>query len=220
MSVDELSRNLVAYRAVFEMAQHGVVLCDPGGRIQAWNGTPGTLTGRRAEEAIGKDLAWLDRKDQAPWMLDAVDRATWGEAVVHVGWRCRATGRATAVRPTARAEGRRGRAVRVRRGIWCTTAVKSANDASRGPRRCSTGLSAALPSGSPPRSPLRYTWVPVGVAVLGGAAGGDAPGRDDADLYPAEAAARLTAFSERSSIALAACAPSQVGVTRSAATTT
>ncbi|MGZ6643632.1 MAG: PAS domain-containing protein [Solirubrobacteraceae bacterium] len=196
MTVDELSRNLVAYRAVFEMAQHGVVLCDPEGRIEAWNGSAASLTGRRAEEAIGQDLAWLHRQDEAPWMPDAVERATRGEAVVHAGWRRRADGSRYWCEAALHAlRDDDGELCGFAEAFGDTTAVKSANDALReAPALFDRALRSAPIGLATQDADLRYTWVPVGVAALGGAAGGDVLGCEDADLYPADAAGRLTAF--------------------------
>ena len=41
---------------------------------------------------------------------------------------------------------------------------------------------------------LRYTWMPMGAGSLGGAREGDAIGSEDGDLYPPDAADRLTAL--------------------------
>ncbi len=188
--------DLWRFRAVFEMAQHGVALIDPAGRIDAWNHAAGALTGAPAEQAIGQELGWLHERDEEPWPADTFARAGRGEAVVHVGWRAGADGSrfwCEAVLHELRDED--GVARGYAEAFSDVTAAKVATDVLLEAPMVFHGALRAAPIGMATQDAgLVYTWVPVGADALGGATDDDVVGCTDDDLYPAEVAERLTAL--------------------------
>jgi PAS domain S-box-containing protein len=196
MSGTEATRQLWPFRALFEAAQHGVAVCDADGRITAWNAAAERLIGSSAAEATGRDLAWLHERDEHPWPAEALARAAGGEAVVHRGWRIAADGSRFWCEATLRAmPDDDGGAAAYVETFDDMTHVKTARDTlDQVPELFVQALRTAPIGLATQDAELRYTWMPMGPAGLGGIHEGDPVGCDDHDLYPPGAAARLVAL--------------------------
>jgi PAS domain S-box-containing protein len=198
MAARDQSSELWRFRAVFDVARHGVALIDRHGRIDSWNGAAAELLGWDAGQALGHDLGWLHAHDEEPWPADALERAARGETVVHVGWRVAEDGGRFWCHATLHElRGPDGAPGGFAEAFGDVTAEKVATDALReAPALFDRALRHAPIGLATQDANLFYTWAPMGAAALGAGAVGedDVLGRSDAELYPPEVAARLTAL--------------------------
>ena len=194
--MDRESPDLWRFRAVFELAQHGVALFDPAGRIDAWNHAARAMTGFGEAQAVGRELAWLHALDEERWPADALERAARGEVVLQLTRRAGADGSqfwCQAVLHELRDEDGvfRGYA----EAFSDVTTEKTTTDSLRAAPLLFDGALRNAPIGLATQDPdLTYTWLPVGIGALGGEGDGDVIGCTDHDVYPPDVAEHLIAL--------------------------
>ena len=178
----------------FQLVAQGAALFGADGRIAHWNAAAVALTGTAAGDAAGRDVEWLHGLDDPPWPDDARARADAGEVVAHEGRRRGPGDSRFWFRATLQGlHDEDGELCGYLEAFGDVTELKAADDALRDTAALfQTALRGAPLGLAMQDSELRYSWLPTGVATLGGVAGGDGLGCADADLYPPDAAARLT----------------------------
>jgi PAS domain S-box-containing protein len=73
------------YQEIIDCAAEGIIVCDRELRYQVWNRFMEQLTGRRAEEALGKSAVELFPSLRENAMDAALSRALQGEVVTDAG---------------------------------------------------------------------------------------------------------------------------------------
>jgi PAS domain S-box-containing protein len=219
MTSDELQRDTRLLPAVLKSAPHGVALCDERGRIERWNDAAAELLGVSADEAKGRDLAWLHAHDDSAWPADAAARAAAGETVVWEGWRRRADGKRFWCQ--ARLDGLHdddGRLCGLSEGFADETAARSAEQALRDAGALFATALRSAPVGLATQDlELRYSWAPSTADALGAAAEGSLVGREDAEIYPPQTAEQLTRL-KREVISSGSRVRSEIAIERDGAT--
>jgi PAS domain S-box-containing protein len=219
MAGNELQRDTRLLPAVLASAPHGVALCDGRGRIERWNDAAAQLLGTTAEEATGRDLAWLHGHDETAWPADAAARAAEGETVVWEGWRRRADG--TRFWCQARLHGLHdedGRPCGLSEGFADATAARSAEQALRDADALFATALRSAPVGLATQDlELRYSWAPSTADALGASAEGSIVGREDTEIYPPQTAETLARL-KREVLSSGSRVRSEVAVERDGAT--